>query len=94
MSLARTQCPICLSALVTPIDDLLYSAAVEYFRCDGCRTVWDVPREGVSHSHRLWSVHQQHRLLVPSRFIGGVESEQLEPVQGLWKVSPTTARRG
>ena len=41
---ARTQCPECLGPCVVDLADILYSPAVDYFRCQGCGCWWTVPK--------------------------------------------------
>ena len=41
---ARTYCPMCFSTAIAPIDDLLWAETFEYFRCDDCLMVWELPR--------------------------------------------------
>ena len=40
----RTQCPYCQSVYVMKMSELLYTANVDYFRCESCKRLWHVPQ--------------------------------------------------
>jgi transposase-like protein len=41
---ARTQCPSCDSGHVVPLDGILFSPNLDFFRCDDCKLFWQVPK--------------------------------------------------
>ena len=41
---ARTQCPSCDSGHVAPLDEILFSANLDFFRCADCKLFWQVPK--------------------------------------------------
>jgi hypothetical protein len=41
---ARTQCPGCDGDHVVPLDGILFSANLDFFRCADCNLFWQVPK--------------------------------------------------
>ena len=41
---ARTQCPRCSSGDVVPLDSILSSPHLDFFRCPDCKLFWQVPK--------------------------------------------------
>jgi hypothetical protein len=39
-------CPRCQAAAARRLDDLSTAAWVDYFRCEQCGSVWNVPKSG------------------------------------------------
>ena len=41
---ARTKCPSCSSGDVVPLDAILSSPDLDFFRCHDCKLFWQVPK--------------------------------------------------
>ena len=41
---ARTQCPRCSSGEVVPLDAILFSPNLDYFRCADCNLFWQIAK--------------------------------------------------
>jgi hypothetical protein len=41
---ARTNCPSCSSGDVVPLDAILFSPNLDFFRCPDCKLFWQVPK--------------------------------------------------
>jgi uncharacterized protein (DUF983 family) len=41
---ARTHCPSCDGGHVVPLDGILFSPNLDFFRCADCKLFWQVPK--------------------------------------------------